>query len=164
MSEVVQKIRDQWDNLAPRDQKIVMGVGILFLLFVVYLIMVRPLQNKVETLENANARLIRDYQMISAYVPAGQNKAQGENADRTASLEKAVDRVSKDFGLRVTKINRSGDSASVEVGVTDTVTLFYFLNDLEKKYAIYVQSVDIEPDDKNNIKVHKLMLGRNEKK
>ena len=163
MSELVQKIRDQWDNLAPRDQKIVMGVGALFLLILVSLIMVRPLQNKVETLENANARQIRDYQVISAYVPAGQNKTQ-ENADRTASLEKAVDRVSKDFGLRVTKINRSGDAASVEVGVTDTVTLFYFLNDLEKKYAIYVQSVDIEPDDKNNIKVHKLMLGRNEKK
>ena len=52
----------------------------------------------------------------------------------------------------------------MEVGVTDTVTLFYFLNDLEKKYAIYVQSIDLEPNDSNNLKVRKLMLGRVEKK
>lgn len=164
MSEFIRNIRDAWDNLAPRDQKIAMAVGVLFLIFIAWITLVRPLQNKVSTLETTNARLVKEYQIISSYVPAGQGKSQQENADRTASLEKAIDRVSRDFGLKVSKINRSGESVSVEVGVTDTVTLFYFLNDLEKKYAIYVQSIDLEPNDSNNLKVRKLMLGRVEKK
>jgi type II secretory pathway component PulM len=163
MSEFIRKIRDAWDNLAPRDQKIVMAVACLFLLFLAWMIMVKPLQNKVSQLEAANAKLVRDYQIISAYVPANQNKSQQEKADRTASLEKAIDRVSKDFDLKVTKINRTGESASVEIGVTDSVTLFYFLNDLEKKYAIYVESIDLEPKD-STVKVRKLTLGRVEKK
>ncbi len=164
MNEFIKRVQDIWDGLDSREQNIAMGLGILILLFVLYLIMVRPLQNKVENLEDQNSKLIRDYQVISSYVPVNQNKNQHESADHTASLEKAIDRASKDYSLKVTKINRSGEAANIEIGTTDTVTLFYFINELEKKYAIYVQSIDLEPDDKNNVKVRKLMLGRYENK
>ena len=50
------------------------------------------------------------------------------------------------------------------MGTTDTVTLFYFLNELEKKYAVFTQSIEIEPGDNNTIRVRKLTVGRNEKK
>ena len=164
MNEYVRKVRDFWDSLDPREQHVAMAVGGIAMLFLLYVLMGRPLQNKVETLESANARMVRDYQTISAYVPSGQGKGQQENADRTASLEKAIDRVSKDYGLKVSKINRSGESANIEVGTTDTVTLFYFLNELEKKYAVFTQSIEIEPGDNNTIRVRKLTVGRNEKK
>jgi hypothetical protein len=38
--------------------------------------------------------------------------------------------------------------------------LFCFLEDLEKKYAIYVDGIEINAVDSNSIKVKRLMVGR----
>ncbi|MBO6071233.1 MAG: hypothetical protein J6P43_09275, partial [Succinivibrionaceae bacterium] len=55
-----------------------------------------------------------------------------------------------------------GDEASVSIEIEkiDSVDLFCFLEDLEKKYAIYVDGIEINAVDSNSIKVKRLMVGR----
>ena len=42
----------------------------------------------------------------------------------------------------------------------DSVDLFGFLQDLENKYAIYVDGIDINAIDSSNITVKRLLVGR----
>lgn len=49
---------------------------------------------------------------------------------------------------------------SIEIEKIDSVDLFCFLEDLEKKYAIYVDGIEINAVDSNSIKVKRLMVGR----
>ena len=81
--------------------------------------------------------------------------------DLSISIESAIDKVAKDYGITVNKMVKSGKKAvSIEIEKIDSVDLFGFLQDLENKYAIYVDGIDINAIDSSNITVKRLLVGR----
>lgn len=162
MSNLVNRVRNAWQDLAARERSLIIVASFLFIIFVVYFAIIRPIQTKTNQMELNNARLMKDYQIIKNYKPSHNNNSNNQLVDRTASVEKAVDKLGKQFGVPISKLSRIGDKTSVEMGKTDSATLFYFLNELERSYDIQVMSIEIEPSDQE-IKVRNLILGRYKK-
>ncbi len=162
MARIFDEIQGYWQNLRKREKLLLIAAMGVLVLFIFYFAAVRPLTVKTEQLQVNNERLQKDYLTIKNYKGNNQQR-RSSTADRTASIEKAVDRLGKEFALNITKMARLGDKTSVELGNTDSASLLYFLNELERGYDIQVISIEIEPLNDKEIKVKGLTLGRSKK-
>lgn len=162
MKAQIEALRDRWEELSVGKQRGILIGAILFVLLAGYLIFVIPVQSKVATLEAANAKLAKEYNIIAAYNPSQTNKGPNRNpSDIAASVESAIDKASRNYNLQVAKMNKSGNGVSIDLPqITDAVTIFFFLDELERKYGVYTQSIDIEPQPNDQIKVRRITLGR----
>ncbi len=160
MSQTTDKLRNYWQNLRTREKLLLGAATVVFMIFLGYFVAVRPLTAGIEQLSAGNIRLHRDLLTIKNYQGNNLHQPATKKQDRTVSVEKAVDLTGKKYVMPITKISRQGKSTSVDMSITDSASLLYFLSELERTYGIQVQTLEIEPSGEERIKVKGLLLGR----
>jgi type II secretory pathway component PulM len=151
----------RWQSMNEKQRMAAAAISVVVGIVIVYLVMVYPIQSRISTLQTKTVNYERDYRTIANYSTAQKTTNTAVSADLTTSLEAAIDKVAKERQIVVTKMVKSGKKVvSIEIEKIDSVDLFCFLEDLEKKYAIYVDGIEINAVDSNSIKVKRLMVGR----
>lgn len=161
MIKIVEQTKQKFEELPQNSRILIIVCGILFVCLFSYVFLLKPIQNKIETLTTNNQKLTKDYNIIANYSVNDQKNTTKHNVDNKTSLESAIDKISKKYQLEIAKITRSGKNAvSIEIGKIDSVDLFSFIYELENKYEIFVQNMDLEVIDEQTVKIRKLLLGR----
>ena len=147
--------------MSDSERKIAVAVMVVVTVVLGYFIFVYPVQARISTLQAKAQRYEKDYHTIASYSTAQKTNTNSVPVDLSISIESAIDKVAKDYGITVNKMVKSGKKAvSIEIEKIDSVDLFGFLQDLENKYAIYVDGIDINAIDSSNITVKRLLVGR----
>lgn len=157
--------RERWQALAPRERRfLTVGVtGVLITVF--YLAIWEPLRESAERrhngLEQARALAVR-LEQIAAEVGASQ-RGGGAQPDRSLSLLAAVDQSVKRsaLGKPPSRLQPDGEK-QIKVWLEDVSfdALVPWLQELETRYGILVQSVDIERESAAGLVNAQLGLAR----
>lgn len=159
--EFLRNLDKRWQSMNEKQRMAAAAISVVVGIVIVYLVMVYPIQSRISALQTKTVNYERDYRTIANYSTAQKTTNTAVAADLTTSLEAAIDKVAKERQIVVTKMVKSGKKVvSIEIEKIDSVDLFCFLEDLEKKYAIYVDGIEINAVDSNSIKVKRLMVGR----
>lgn len=159
--EFLRNLDKRWQTMSDSERKIAVAVVIVVAVVLGYFIFVYPVQARISTLQAKAQRYEKDYHTIASYSTAQKTNTNSVPVDLSISIESAIDKVAKDYGITVNKMVKSGKKAvSIEIEKIDSVDLFGFLQDLENKYAIYVDGIDINAIDSSNITVKRLLVGR----
>ncbi len=159
MSEALTRMRQSFDRarerflaLQPRERWILSGGATVLLLTVLYLAVWEPVvdshRQRVEALESSRLLAIRLEQAAAQVQRSGGQRGGAGNAGRSLSLMAAVDQASKQgtLGRSPTRIQPEGDR-EVRVWFEDVSfdALVPWLADLQVRYGVGVQTLDIEP-------------------
>jgi len=159
--EFLRNLDKRWQTMIDSERKIAVAVMVVVTVVLGYFIFVYPVQARISTLQAKAQRYEKDYHTIASYSTAQKTNTNSVPVDLSISIESAIDKVAKDYGITVNKMVKSGKKAvSIEIEKIDSVDLFGFLQDLENKYAIYVDGIDINAIDSSNITVKRLLVGR----
>lgn len=159
--EILKNLNQYWQELDEKKRRLASIIIGILLLVLAYFVLVFPIQTRMSSLQAKAIRYEHDYHTIASYSTAQKTNTNNVVADVATSLESAIDKVAKDYKIVVTKMTKSGKQAvSIEIEKIDSVDLFSFLEELEKKYAIYVEGLDVDAVDTKTIKVKRLMVGR----
>ncbi len=159
--EFLRNLDKRWQTMSDSERKIAVAVMVVVTVVLGYFIFVYPVQARISTLQAKAQRYEKDYHTIASYSTAQKTNTNSVPVDLSISIESAIDKVAKDYGITVNKMVKSGKNAvSIEIEKIDSVDLFGFLQDLENKYAIYVDGIDINAIDSSNITVKRLLVGR----
>ena len=159
--EFLRNLDKRWHTMSDSERKIAVAVMVVVTVVLGYFIFVYPVQARISTLQAKAQRYEKDYHTIASYSTAQKTNTNSVPVDLSISIESAIDKVAKDYGITVNKMVKSGKKAvSIEIEKIDSVDLFGFLQDLENKYAIYVDGIDINAIDSSNITVKRLLVGR----
>ena len=159
--EFLRNLDKRWQTMSDSERKIAVAVRVVVTVVLGYFIFVYPVQARISTLQAKAQRYEKDYHTIASYSTAQKTNTNSVPVDLSISIESAIDKVAKDYGITVNKMVKSGKKAvSIEIEKIDSVDLFGFLQDLENKYAIYVDGIDINAIDSSNITVKRLLVGR----
>ncbi|MCR4553631.1 MAG: type II secretion system protein M [Succinivibrionaceae bacterium] len=159
--EFLRNLDKRWQTMSDSERKIAVAVMVVVTVVLGYFIFVYPVQARISTLQAKAQRYEKDYHTIASYSTAQKTNTNSVPVDLSISIESAIDKVAKDYGITVNKMVKSGKKAvSIEIEKIDSVDLFGFLQDLENKYAIYVDGIDINAIDSSNITVKRLLVGR----
>ena len=159
--EFLRNLDKRWQTMSDSERKIAVAVMVVVTVVLGYFIFVYPVQARLSTLQAKAQRYEKDYHTIASYSTAQKTNTNSVPVDLSISIESAIDKVAKDYGITVNKMVKSGKKAvSIEIEKIDSVDLFGFLQDLENKYAIYVDGIDINAIDSSNITVKRLLVGR----
>ena len=159
--EFLRNLDKRWQTMSDSERKIAVAVMVVVTVVLGYFIFVYPVQARISTLQAKAQRYEKDYHTIASYSTAQKPNTNSVPVDLSISIESAIDKVAKDYGITVNKMVKSGKKAvSIEIEKIDSVDLFGFLQDLENKYAIYVDGIDINAIDSSNITVKRLLVGR----
>lgn len=159
--EFLRNLDKRWQTMSDSERKIAVAVMVVVTVVLGYFVFVYPVQARISTLQAKAQRYEKDYHTIASYSTAQKTNTNSVPVDLSISIESAIDKVAKDYGITVNKMVKSGKKAvSIEIEKIDSVDLFGFLQDLENKYAIYVDGIDINAIDSSNITVKRLLVGR----
>ena len=159
--EFLRNLDKRLQTIGYAELKIAFAVSVVVTVVFGYFICVYPVQARISTLQAKAQRYEKDYHTIASYSTAQKTNTNSVPVDLSISIESAIDKVAKDYGITVNKMVKSGKKAvSIEIEKIDSVDLFGFLQDLENKYAIYVDGIDINAIDSSNITVKRLLVGR----
>ena len=159
--EFLRNLDKRWQTMSDSERKIAVAVMVVVTVVLGYFIFVYPVQARISTLQAKAQRYEKDYHTIASYSTAQKTNTNSVPVDLSISIESSIDKVAKDYGITVNKMVKSGKKAvSIEIEKIDSVDLFGFLQDLENKYAIYVDGIDINAIDSSNITVKRLLVGR----
>lgn len=158
MTEFLQKLRQSFERarerflaLQPRERWMLSIGATVLALTLVYLLVWEPLadahRERVEALESSRLLAIR-LEQAAAQVQRAGGRSGANSAGRGLSLMAAVDQASKQgtLGKSPTRIQPEGDR-EVRVWFEDVSfdSLVRWLAELQSRYGVGVQTLDIEP-------------------
>lgn len=159
MSELLQRLRQSLERgrerflaLQPRERAIVSAGTVVVVLTLAYLLVWEPLaeshRQRVQALESSRLLAIRLEQAAAQLQRAGGPAGGASQAGRGLSLMAAVDQASKQgtLGRSPTRIQPEGDR-EVRVWFEDVSfdALVRWLAELQGRYGVSVQTLDVEP-------------------
>ena len=147
-----ERARDRFLALQPRERWILSAGATVLALTLAYLLVWEPIANgrreRVEALESSRLLAIRLEQAAAQVQRAGGQGGTGNSAGRGLSLMAAVDQASKQstLGRSPTRIQPEGDR-EVRVWFEDVSfdALVRWIAELQTRYGVGVQTLDIEP-------------------
>lgn len=152
MRQWLDQARERFLALQPRERWIVSVGALIVLVTLIYLLVWEPIvdahRQRVQALESARLLAIRLEQAAAQVQRAGGGPRAGAAAGRGLSLMAAVDQASKQgtLGKSPTRIQPEGDR-EVRVWFEDVSfdVLVRWLAELQTRYGVGVQTLDIEP-------------------
>ena len=167
LRDLLQQGRVRFEALSQRERWIVGGGGIALLLTVIYLSIVEPLANahrsRLEALDSSRALASR-LEAAAVAVSGAARKTGAAQQGRNMSLLAAVDQSTKagSLGKAPERLQPEGDT-EVKIWFDDVPfdNLVRWLADLQTRYGIAVQSLDIEAQPSVGLVDARLSLTRN---
>lgn len=152
MNAVITQLQEWFRGLAARERLLVSIGGVVVLVTILYLGIWEPL-NKAHTKREADLAaaqaLAQRLEVIAATLQKTQASGGGAAIAAGASLLSIVDQASKDgtLGKPLSRIQPEGDNeVKVWIDGVSFEALVRWINELESRYGISIQTADVERD------------------
>jgi general secretion pathway protein M len=151
LREQLARQRERFLALQPRERWMLGAGGVVLLITLVYLALVEPVlkahASRTAALESARALATR-LEQAAVQVQQARGSGQAGRAGRSVSLMAAVDQSSKSSGLGKgpSRIQPEGDT-EVRVWFEDVSfdAIVRWIAELQNRYGVSVQTLDVEP-------------------
>jgi type II secretory pathway component PulM len=166
MATSIERLRDRWDQISPREQRMVLALGITFVL-VVLVLLGRGITSGLAELEAKNQktrqalRVLQDYRQTAG---AGNGEAQEVKLpDEPVKLQSYLEGIAGEVGITIPGFNPQ--AGATRDGVVTAATRFQlrsisleqltsFLEKVETKLPyVVVESLEIDRDFRDNSKL-----------
>ena len=144
-------MKELWDNLSPKDRRIVIAGAVVLAMIIAYMAIRLPMSNRVDRLQDKIIEqqvLLQWMQKASAEATALRAMQTGSNVRSSgSSLLALVDQTarSRQLGPAIRRVEPKGDNAvrvQLEGAAFDSVVAW--LDSLNKNYGITVDTVSID--------------------
>lgn len=155
-------MKDKWQQLKPREQKIVLCLVPVLIIFILYNLIWQPLN---ESLMKNEAKLVRQ-QALLIWVQENTDRFKastvgGKKRNTNASASSIVNRTSKQFQITLSRIQAQGTSVQVWIDEVPFTQLLQWLDLLATKEGLSVINIDLSVADKSGVvQVRRLQLGK----
>ena len=106
--EFLRNLDKRWQTMSDSERKIAVAVMVVVTVVLGYFIFVYPVQARISTLQAKAQRYEKDYHTIASYSTAQKTNTNSVPVDLSISIESAIDKVAKDYGITVNKMVKSG--------------------------------------------------------
>lgn len=154
-------MKDKWQQLDAREQKTVLCLVPVLIIFILYSFIWQPLN---ESLAKNEAKLVRQ-QALLMWVKENTDRfkaqAGGNKRSRDSSASSIVNRTSKQYQITLSRIQAQGKNVQVWIDEVPFSSLLGWLEQLSSKEGLSVINIDLSVTDKSGVvKVRRLQLGQ----
>ena len=158
----IASLKTWWQGLNLREQRLVMGVGAICLLFLLYSLIWQPLNDNVANgktrLESRQALLTWVTENTARYKSA---KSVGGVKQSSGSLSSIVNRTAERQQLTITRMQPQGEILLVWLDSVPFTQLLLWLESLANNEGLQVQAIDLsQGDNQGEVRVRRLQLGK----
>ncbi|MGQ8366506.1 type II secretion system protein GspM [Glaciecola sp. 1036] len=152
----------QWfKNLSERERYLVIGAGIMTLVALFYLVIWAPLNNAIDT----NRAGLNSDRELNTWLEEQANRAillrQGNQSQSfSGSLTQVINQTTRNAGISVSRMQPQGEELQVWIDAVPFNDLMQWLNNLEQRGVVIVQSDISETDEQGIVQVRRLQLGK----
>lgn len=155
-------MKERWQHLNKREQRLVASLGGVFLLFILYSVIWQPMNDGIA---EANEKLVKKRELLTwvnentaSYLQA---KRSGGKAKSKGSLSRVVNASAKNYKLTITRMQPQGDDLQVWIDNTSFTQLLFWLEHLANKEGLQVKAIDISKGSSaGEAKIRRLHLAR----
>jgi general secretion pathway protein M len=149
-----------WQQLNNREQRLVVAMGLFFIVFIFYSTIWKPINNSII---EANSKLARQQELLTWVQDntALYKKIKKSNGKPTltASISSATNRSAKTYKLTITRMQPQGDDLQVWIDSTPFTQLLFWLEHLTNNEGLQVKAIDLTLGDSiGEVKVRRLHL------
>ena len=151
-----------FEQLAPREQRLVLAMSALILVFLIYSLIWQPLN---DNLDKSSQKLVRQQALLSwvqENTALYQQAAKGSAIKNSGgSLSGIVNTSARQAGITITRIQPQGDDILIWIDEVAFSTMLTWLDTLNSKSGLQVKAIDLAALEKaGTVKVRRLHLGR----
>jgi general secretion pathway protein M len=149
-----------WQQLNNREQRLVVAMGLFFIVFIFYSAIWKPINNSIT---EANGKLVRQQELLTWVQDNtalyNQVKKSDGKSTLTGSISSATNRSAKTYKLTITRMQPQGDDLQVWIDSTPFTQLLFWLEHLTNQEGLQVKAIDLTlGDNVGEVKVRRLHL------
>ena len=140
------QLETYWQNLKPNEQLLVKIAGGIFAVFVVVMLIIRPLNNKIENAEKA----LLQQQELAQYVKqsaAKINASQGGKKIASGSLSQIINLSSRRANISISKMQPKDNTLRLTIESVEFNKLIPWIESLVEQSGLTISAIDINRDD-----------------
>lgn len=154
-----------WLSLQERERRLVLGSALLTLLAVLYWGLWQPFSRNIEDAERQRQaqRETLSWMQSKAQEFRTLKMAGGAAPDLSMSLDAVANQTARQAGITLARMQPMDRQLQVEVGSLEFDRLINWLSVMERDYGVSAKLLELAADGgKGQVKVRRLLLGRNE--
>ena len=155
-------MKEKWQSLNQREQHLVLVMAVVIVIFVLYLLIWRPLNNSISTQQYNIAKqeeLLIWINEKQAEYQLAQNFNQSKNSNN--SLSSVINSTSARNKIVISRIQPQGDEILVTIDEIAFNSLMDWLKEMSVAEGVIIKAIDLaRTDTKGVVKVRRLNLGR----
>jgi len=153
-------MKEWWQQLNLREQRLVTVMGGVFLVFVFYSFIWQPLN---ENLLKANKKLQRQQVLltwVSENIAHYQNiKGKSKPSKSGGSLSSIINRTASQYDLVITRLQPQGNDMQVWIDSAPFTQLLFWLEYIGNKKGLRVKAIDLATSEREGeVKIRRLQL------
>ncbi|MEM0912239.1 MAG: type II secretion system protein M [Pseudomonadota bacterium] len=157
----VQELKSWFNSLQLRERGLVALAAVVTLIFVFYIVIWSPLNNAL--VENRNA--LDDDKALVKWLQEQSFRARllqdsGDVPSISGSLTQVVNQTTRGTSIGISRLQPIGDNLQVSIESVPFNELLSWLNNLETRGVIILQSDIVDTDDSGIVQVRRLVLGK----
>ena len=155
-------MKDKWQQLNLREQRLVIMMASVIGIFIVYSMIWQPLN---DSLLKANNKLARQ-QALLVWVSDNTRYFSQINTDKGpkksgGSLSSVINKTANQHQLTITRMQPQGDNLQVWIDTAPFTQLLFWLEHLAKNEGLQVKNIDLARGDvAGEVRVRRLQLGK----
>ncbi|MCE0493862.1 type II secretion system protein M [Vibrio salinus] len=146
MKQVFPRIKNWWFALSTREQKLMVVMAVIVIVFFAYAGIWRPIY---QGAEEARSRLVSEQKLLSwvknhANQIISLRQTSGQSATKDMPFNQVITTSSKQYGLTLIRIQPRENSYQVWFEPASFNRFLKFIDYLQRQYGIRVEALDVE--------------------
>ena len=136
------QLENYWQNLKPNEQLLIKCAGAIFTVFVIVMLIIRPLNAKIEKAE----KTLVQQQELAQYVKQSAAKiraSQGGASIASGSLSQIINMSSRRANIKISKMQPKDDTLRLTIENVEFNKLIPWVESLVEKSGLTVTAIDI---------------------
>lgn len=138
----MKELETYWQNLKPNEQLLLKCAAVIFTLFVIVMLIIRPLNNKIEKAEKA----LVQQQELAHFVKQSAAKIKGSGQSKVAasgSLSQIINASSRRAQISISKMQPKDDTLRLTIESVEFNKLLPWLESLVEQSGLTISAIDI---------------------
>jgi general secretion pathway protein M len=138
----MKELETYWQNLKPNEQLLLKCAAAIFTLFVIVMLIIRPLNNKIEKAEKA----LVQQQELAHFVKQSAAKIKGSGQGKVAasgSLSQIINASSRRAQINISKMQPKDDTLRLTIESVEFNKLMPWLESLVEQSGLTISAIDI---------------------
>lgn len=151
-----------WQGLNLREQRLVLVMALVLVLFLFFNLIWQPLNERLATAEQKLSSRQTLFAWVTDNTTRYENvKLTDGNKKTSGSLSSVVNRTANQHQLTITRMQPQGGSIQVWLDSASFTSLLFWFEHLANNENLQVQAIDLAQSDKQGeVRVRRLQLGR----